>query len=59
MPGGLDSFVHINGRDQDIGNKWRQFWVSSLTVIEIEWYATWSGQACAYKIGEIKIKRVK
>ncbi|XP_046560634.1 uncharacterized protein LOC124269641 [Haliotis rubra] len=58
----VDSGLHYYGWDREEAIQYMLNYTSFSRVemtIEVDRYITWPGQACAYKIGEIKIKELR
>ena len=53
-------FIYSWTRDEAI-NYMLNYTANSKNIaeIEVDRYATWPGQACGYKIGELKIKELR
>lgn len=58
----IDTGMHSFGWSRDDGVKFMQentVMARADVIAEVERYITWPGQACAYKIGELKIKEMR
>ena len=58
----IDTGIHVFKWSRDDGIKFLQEntgMAATDVIAEIDRYITWPGQACAYKIGELKIKEVR
>eukprot|EP00794_Sanderia_malayensis_P011835 gene11835-13063_t len=58
----IDTGIHAFGWSRDAAIKYMQentVMAEADVIAEVERYITWPGQACAYKVGELKIKELR